>query len=187
MNSVLKKLWYPSEEDVIGSGMLFTIFLPVLLLLVIFLNSSLFFWGGFVLISVIRNVLVIRGSMILPIPDSLVAKFHDRSEKNVNIFRVIVFALPILSLISLMVIPNYFYIPYFISVTLSLCFLSNTRILPVFYTIIFSVLFLSALTVLILQGNMFWVIIYFIFTFWVVPTFIAEYVKANRIRINHNS
>jgi len=127
---MLRRLWYPTDNDVLLSRLAIILVFPAALfpfLLIGFLlpDSLTFrvFSGVFFMVVLARAVILVRGAYTLPIKEEDIDKYNAMSERSRQSFRVVGFILPLASTFTLLVKPEAFLISFSTLATLSVVLL----------------------------------------------------------------
>jgi hypothetical protein len=174
MGSVLARLWYPRQGDVIWARWLFLLFLPFLLLFLFFL-PTLILLVIFLLVFIIRGIIIIRSSITLPATTEFSIIMGRPTESGVYILRASAFCLPVLSLLSYFVVPEILFIAFSASVAVALLCLVFSRLPAILLFSIFFLYLISSFIISVYQagsgGGFVWLLLMLV----ILPEFFSMY------------
>lgn len=134
---MLRRLWYPTDNDVLLSRLALILVLPAGLLpflLIGFLlpDSPTFgvFLVVFFVVLLVRAVILVRGAYTLPIKEEDIDKHKAMSERSRQTFRVVGFILPLTSTFTFLVKPEAFLVSFSALVALSIVILGLCAVRP---------------------------------------------------------
>lgn len=187
MTKLIRRIWFPTKQDILLSSRIYPSLLPIILIGNVFVSLPTITMILVIIAFTLQATVLVRGARTLPIEKDFENKYSEISGKKRKINMYISLFLPLFSTVFIPIIPNYFFIIFIVAIAIAI----TAMVYSGFNTALFcsvSLLYLIVTFVIFaLQGNFRGFILLFIFVFLGLPYLFSFFVKINRVRLIKNA
>jgi hypothetical protein len=182
MGNILKRLWYPTKMDVIGARRFYGFLCPFIVVIIVFFPSFVVVAGILIIAAfAIRAVIVVRAASTLPVDGDVMAKYRSVTYRKRVFHKYLSLFLPLASLVTLAVIPKYFYICFGSMAFFALASMSYADLTTWLFVTLSSLYVIASVILSWIQAGFSTVLVCLIIANFIYPEVLAAFLELNKL------